>query len=64
MQDDEAHSLADPLLHPLDDGIIHTPVGLVPPPQENIGPGEPSLRQAVLKVLQGSDLDRNAVIPG
>ena len=38
MEDDQPHPLENPLVHPLDDCIVHLIMAAVSPPEKNVRP--------------------------
>ena len=62
MEDDEAHALVDAPGDALDDGVVDAAVGLVAPPEQDVGLVEPRLGQAVLGLVLGGGRDRDALV--
>ena len=62
MQDDEAHALPHPLLHPLDDGVVDLAMRHVAPPQQHIGLGQALDGQPVLRHVERHGLDFDLLV--
>ena len=57
MQDNQAHSVEDPLPDPLDDGVIHLMVRPVAPPEEDVGPLQHVPGKTLFRHLHGGRAD-------
>ena len=53
VEDDEAHALVDPLGDAVDGGVVDLGVGLVAPPEEDVGVLEAGGGEAVLGLVEG-----------
>ena len=57
MQGHQPHTLPDPLLHPLDDGVAHPLVSCVSPPGQDVRLGENFVGQSMFRLIQRCDAD-------
>ena len=64
MEDDQAHALVDPLDDAVDDGVLDGAVGLVAPPEQDVGVLEAVGRQAVLGLVEGGGRGLDAGVGG
>ena len=53
VEDDQAHAVEDPLLDAIDDLVVDLAVGLVAPPEEDVGASARRSAQAVLGLVEG-----------
>ena len=59
VQRDKSHPFPDTAEHAFHDGVLDLTVRSVPPPKEDVGLGEHSFRQAVLRFLQRGGANQN-----